>query len=73
MDTPPDTLSVICNGQPRAVAAGTTVVDFIRQLELEPEQTAVELDGRVLSRSEVDSTRLTDGSRLELIRFVGGG
>lgn len=66
-------LQIFCNGQPRRVAAGTSVLALIRELRLEAGQVAVELDGRVLEPSEIEQAVLTNGARLELIRFVGGG
>lgn len=73
MDNPQDSLTIICNGSPRRITPGTTVAALIHQLQLDPEQMAVELDGRVLSRAEVAAAELAPGARLELIRFVGGG
>lgn len=66
-------LSIICNGEPRQIEAGTSVAQLIRACGLEPETVAVEHDGRVLARDAYDRTLPSAGSRLELIRFVGGG
>ncbi|ADH86118.1 sulfur carrier protein ThiS [Desulfurivibrio alkaliphilus] len=73
MDNSTDRITITCNGQPRQVAAGSTVATLIRDLALEPQQVAAELDGRVLNPEELAVTELSAGARLELIRFVGGG
>lgn len=68
-----ETLQIICNGEIRRVAPGTTVDALIRELRLDPAQVAVELDGRILARQDLSHITLAADSRLELIRFVGGG
>ncbi len=42
-------------------------------LGFDPETVVVELDGRILQRTDYAAHRLTDGCELELIRFIGGG
>lgn len=66
-------LSIICNGEPRQIEAGTSVAQLIRACGLEPETVAVEHDGQVLPPAVYETTLPAAGSRLELIRFVGGG
>ncbi|TBV83212.1 MAG: sulfur carrier protein ThiS [Desulfobulbaceae bacterium] len=66
-------LKIICNGESRLVSVNTTVAALIAELGLEQTQLAVELDGRVLTAEGLDNAMLTENSRLELIRFVGGG
>lgn len=73
MVTSQEYLTITCNGESRQVATGTTVASLIRQLNLDPGQMAVELDGKVLAPEEVAATELAADSRVELIRFVGGG
>ncbi|HET98131.1 MAG TPA: sulfur carrier protein ThiS [Desulfurivibrio alkaliphilus] len=68
-----DQIVIVCNGQERLIEPGQTVAAFIAAMDLNPAMMAVELDGRVLDRTTYDSTLLTAGARLELIRFVGGG
>ena len=38
-----------------------------------PERVAIELNHRVVRRSEWASTTLEDGDRIEIVHFVGGG
>ena len=37
------------------------------------EMVSVELNGRILRRSEFDTTALNDGDKVELLYFMGGG
>lgn len=65
-------MNVIVNGEPREVAADTTVAALIEGLKLKPRNVAVELKGRLL-RSEKYDTVLNDGDTVEIVTFVGGG
>lgn len=66
-------IPVTVNGQERDVQAGATVAALLAELGLEGGRVAVELDGEIVPRSDYPSTVLSEGSRLEIVRFVGGG
>ena len=61
------------NGEPRSLAAPATVADLLRQLELRPEQVAVERNKQLVRRAEHEETQLADGDQLEVVTFLGGG
>src|SRR5829696_5964109 len=60
-------LRVELNGKPKELAEGTTL------LSLAPERVAVELNRDVVRRADWPATRLSDGDRVEIVHFVGGG
>ncbi|MDH4320097.1 MAG: sulfur carrier protein ThiS [Desulfobulbaceae bacterium] len=66
-------MKIVCNGVERVCAPQTKLVDLLCDLGLEPDTVVVECDGVILRREAYDTHLLTDGSVLELIRFVGGG
>ena len=66
-------VEVTVNGEPRTVAAGTTVGALIEQLGLGDRRVAVERNRQVVPRAQHSSTELAAGDRLELVTFVGGG
>lgn len=66
-------VEIVLNGQPRAVAAGQTLLDMVLSLELEPSRVALELDGQIVKRDLWAVTPLRQGARVELVHFVGGG
>lgn len=61
------------NGEPREVEEGTTVGGLVRQLALAPERLALELNREVVRRSRWDETVLSEGDKIEVVHFVGGG
>jgi sulfur carrier protein len=66
-------LQIVVNGSERRVAAGLTVLELLRDLQLEPSRVAVELDRRIIKRAEWETRQLESGARLEIVQFVGGG
>ena len=68
-----DTLSITLNGDPRQVAAGSSVADLVREIGLDPAKVAVERNLEIVSRSTLSDVLITDGDALEIVHFVGGG
>jgi thiamine biosynthesis protein ThiS len=67
------TLEIIVNGDRRSAPAGHTLLMLLHDLGLEPSRVAVELDRRIVKRSEWDRVALAAGAKLEIVQFVGGG
>jgi thiamine biosynthesis protein ThiS len=69
-----DEISVVVNGEQRAVAAGTTVGSLLRSLGLDPRMVVVERNRSILhDRGEYDGIAVGSGDVLEIVHFVGGG
>ena len=61
------------NGNVRPVDEGTTLSSMIADLGFDPRKVAVEHNLQIVPRSLHATTVLTDGDRIELVQFVGGG
>ena len=66
-------MNLVINGQMREAPDLVNVSDLARWLGLPASGWAVELEGRVVKRSDHGTTRVREGDRLEVIRLVGGG
>lgn len=66
-------LQVTVNEEAREVAAGTTLAGLVERLALAPERLAVEHNRRVVPRAEWPRVELSEGDRVEIVHFVGGG
>lgn len=66
-------MTVTVNGQARTVVEGLTLAQFVKELGLERNPIAVELNREVVPRDRHGETRLADGDRLEIVTLVGGG
>ncbi|PYT02513.1 MAG: thiamine biosynthesis protein ThiS [Acidobacteria bacterium] len=66
-------MQIKLNGETKDVADGTTLLSLVEQLSLAPERLAVELNQEVIRRAEWPDVKLSDGDRVEIVHFVGGG
>jgi len=66
-------VKILVNGEPRDVAAGTTIAQLLETLRLDPRTLAVELNLDVIPRGRHAECGLHDGDRLEIVTLVGGG
>ena len=66
-------IRISVNGEPRQAASGQTILDLLRQLEIDPERVAVEFDRRIVKQPLWPATPLRDGAEIEIVQFVGGG
>ncbi len=58
------------------VAAGhavPTVADLLQYKGIEPKNLVIELNGTILAADGWDAAEVTEGARVEILRFVGGG
>ena len=68
-----DKLSLTVNGDPRRIAAGSSVADLVADIGLNPAKVAVERNAVIVPRSTLADVALADGDVLEIVHFVGGG
>ena len=66
-------MRVELNGDPKELDEGTNLSTLIQQLSLAPERVAVELNREVVRRADWPTTSLSEGDRVEIVHFVGGG
>jgi thiamine biosynthesis protein ThiS len=66
-------LQIRLNGEKKDFEEGTTLLGLIEQLSLAPERLAVEHNREVVRRTDWAGVRLSDGDRVEIVHFVGGG
>ena len=61
------------NGEPREIEAETNLSDLVTELSLPAERVAIELNKKVIRRKDWPGIIITEGDRLEIVHFVGGG
>ena len=61
------------NGEERSFEEILDVAALVGALGLDPRKVAVERNLEIVPRSTYARVRLTDGDRLEIVQFVGGG
>jgi len=66
-------MTVIINGRDTTWPTPTTILDLLRNKELDPATVVVEKNGVIIPGEDFGGTQLADGDHLEILRFVGGG
>ena len=66
-------MSVVINGENREITSPITVTVLLRDLGLDARKIALEHNLEIVPRSAYDKTLVSDGDRLEIVHFIGGG
>ena len=66
-------MSVVINGENREITSPITVTILLRDLGLDARKIALEHNLEIVPRSAYDKTLVSDGDRLEIVHFIGGG
>ena len=66
-------MKLIINGTERELSNLTTLSSLVEQLGMKPDRVAIELNRDIVPRDRWNETNLSDGDRLEIVHFVGGG
>jgi sulfur carrier protein len=61
------------NGELRDFSSPLSLSDLIEQLGMKSDRVAIELNREIAPRNSWDTTNLSEGDRLEIVHFVGGG
>jgi sulfur carrier protein len=68
-----DGMQIQVNGESRPCRTGSTIGDLLRELDIQTERVAVELNLEILERNDFERRGLHDGDRVEILGFIGGG
>lgn len=68
-----ESIEIVLNGERRRIPRGETLAGLVALLGLDAERVAVEFDRQIVRRTAWESTRLEEGSAVEIVQFVGGG
>ena len=66
-------MNIILNGEERALDNVKTLTGLVESLGLDVRKVAVERNLEIVPRSAYGATNLTDGDRIEIVHFIGGG
>jgi thiamine biosynthesis protein ThiS len=66
-------LEIRVNGEHRRVQRGTSLVQMLGELGLDPLRVAVERNLEIVPRGTLGQVCVEDGDDFEIVHFVGGG
>lgn len=65
-------MEITVNGEQR-ISGPVSVLGLLQALHIDPRRVAVELNMEILPKADYETTALSDGDRIEIVHFVGGG
>ena len=66
-------IDISLNGEPRRLAAETTVARLMEELGYAGKRVAVEKNGEIVPKSHHAEAPVGQGDRIEIVAAVGGG
>ncbi|HEX7101848.1 MAG TPA: sulfur carrier protein ThiS [Nitrolancea sp.] len=66
-------MQLVINGKPVEFEKIRTIEDLVRTRGLKTSLVAVEQNGSIVPRSEFATREVSEGDKLEIVHFVGGG
>jgi len=66
-------MDITLNGEPRQLAAPTTISTLLEAEGLAGRRVAVEVNGTIVPRGQHDAHALSEGDRVEIVHALGGG
>jgi thiamine biosynthesis protein ThiS len=73
LSAPRTDLTITLNGEPYELQEALTLAALLERLEIDPRRVAVEHNLTVVKRARYEDIVVTDGDRVEIVNFVGGG
>ncbi|MBC2581837.1 sulfur carrier protein ThiS [Clostridium sp. DJ247] len=64
---------MIINGEAINFKGGITITEMLEELKLDSNKVVVEVDLEIINKDEFSVKILSTDSKVEIIRFVGGG
>ncbi|MBI2833577.1 MAG: sulfur carrier protein ThiS [Acidobacteria bacterium] len=66
-------MKIELNGEPFELAGPLTVFELLARLDIDSRRVAVEKNLTVIKRGEYARALVSEGDRIEIVNFVGGG
>ena len=66
-------MNLTINGEARSVASSLTLQQLLGELGLDGRKVAIERNREIVPKSTYDRVALSDGDKLEIVHFIGGG
>jgi sulfur carrier protein len=66
-------MTIIVNGETKDFKDNTTVAELLQELHLQGKVMAAAINMEIIKQDKWESHKMSDGDKLELLDFVGGG
>ncbi len=68
-----DRIKLTINGEEFLFEGRPSIKDILEKLEIKTPRVAVELNKKIVRKTDYENTHPSDGDRIEIVQFVGGG
>ncbi len=66
-------MQIIINGEEKEINSDISIDKLIEVLNIDSKKIAIECNLEIIPRSEYSTTIISDGDKLEIVHFIGGG
>jgi thiamine biosynthesis protein ThiS len=66
-------MKIFLNGEEKVLLRQMSLAELITELELDQKKIAIEKDLEIVNQSQFSEIMLDEGSRIEIVHFIGGG
>ncbi|MBL7031937.1 MAG: sulfur carrier protein ThiS [Nitrospira sp.] len=66
-------MKLVINGTDTEIEDNLTITGLLESLEIDPGRVAVEVNLKIIKRSDFGEQQLNEGDAIEIVNFVGGG
>ncbi len=66
-------MQITVNGENKDYPTGTSLSELLKSLDIDERHVAVELNLKIVPRSQFSEKLLAENDTLEIVTFVGGG
>ncbi len=66
-------MKIRLNGKEYDTKGAKTVKELLEELDIHPQRVAVEVNLKIIKKSDYECTFLNEGDSVEVVSFVGGG
>ena len=61
------------NGKEELIKDGITIMDLLKEIDINPQRITIELNGDIISKSKYSEKIIKEGDKMEIVQFIGGG
>ena len=66
-------MKILINGETKEISTELNLSELLKRFSLPSKRVAIELNKEVVRKKDWENIKITEGDRLEVVHFVGGG
>lgn len=66
-------IKIILNGEEKILSHKMTIAELITEFQLDTKKIAIEKDSEIINPDSFNEIVINEGSKIEIVHFIGGG